>query len=141
MTKPPAIGSTSIARRSPSTSSRNRMATSREPFPPPRERPLRDRGPLERERFPAGQPAARDGGCRDRSDAFLPRAAPPKARCDPQLRDHRRPQVPLDELLGLEQRAMERQVGLDAADLVRSEEHTSELQSQSNLVCRLLLEK
>src|SRR5688572_31599262 len=27
------------------------------------------------------------------------------------------------------------------ADLARSEEHTSELQSQSNLVCRLLLEK
>src|SRR2546430_5440566 len=27
------------------------------------------------------------------------------------------------------------------ADVVRSEEHTSELQSQSNLVCRLLLEK
>src|SRR2546430_11496436 len=27
------------------------------------------------------------------------------------------------------------------APLVRSEEHTSELQSQSNLVCRLLLEK
>src|SRR2546430_4261455 len=27
------------------------------------------------------------------------------------------------------------------AILVRSEEHTSELQSQSNLVCRLLLEK
>src|SRR2546427_8112551 len=27
------------------------------------------------------------------------------------------------------------------ADCVRSEEHTSELQSQSNLVCRLLLEK
>src|SRR2546430_10007167 len=29
----------------------------------------------------------------------------------------------------------------DAADILRSEEHTSELQSQSNLVCRLLLEK
>src|SRR2546430_12763476 len=29
----------------------------------------------------------------------------------------------------------------NAAELVRSEEHTSELQSQSNLVCRLLLEK
>src|SRR2546427_2837985 len=29
----------------------------------------------------------------------------------------------------------------DAAPGVRSEEHTSELQSQSNLVCRLLLEK
>src|SRR2546430_3387357 len=28
-----------------------------------------------------------------------------------------------------------------ARDLQRSEEHTSELQSQSNLVCRLLLEK
>src|SRR2546427_5918600 len=27
------------------------------------------------------------------------------------------------------------------AELLRSEEHTSELQSQSNLVCRLLLEK
>src|SRR2546430_4876615 len=27
------------------------------------------------------------------------------------------------------------------SDAVRSEEHTSELQSQSNLVCRLLLEK
>src|SRR5688572_31350737 len=33
-------------------------------------------------------------------------------------------------------------VELDAAaDFDRSEEHTSELQSQSNLVCRLLLEK
>src|SRR2546427_5106031 len=29
----------------------------------------------------------------------------------------------------------------EVADFVRSEEHTSELQSQSNLVCRLLLEK
>src|SRR6266853_877657 len=34
-------------------------------------------------------------------------------------------------------------IGVECADLpvaVRSEEHTSELQSQSNLVCRLLLE-
>src|SRR2546430_7813982 len=30
---------------------------------------------------------------------------------------------------------------LDEAASARSEEHTSELQSQSNLVCRLLLEK
>src|SRR2546430_6269479 len=29
----------------------------------------------------------------------------------------------------------------EARHVVRSEEHTSELQSQSNLVCRLLLEK
>src|SRR2546430_6770877 len=33
------------------------------------------------------------------------------------------------------------QVHLVADARVRSEEHTSELQSQSNLVCRLLLEK
>src|SRR5438270_1925246 len=33
----------------------------------------------------------------------------------------------------------QRVVGRD--DQIRSEEHTSELQSQSNLVCRLLLEK
>src|SRR2546430_11927891 len=32
-------------------------------------------------------------------------------------------------------------VGLDPGAPVRSEEHTSELQSQSNIVCRLLLEK
>src|SRR2546430_4654121 len=31
--------------------------------------------------------------------------------------------------------------GIVALHLPRSEEHTSELQSQSNLVCRLLLEK
>src|SRR2546430_9925694 len=31
--------------------------------------------------------------------------------------------------------------GVDRRDDRRSEEHTSELQSQSNLVCRLLLEK
>src|SRR2546430_6411348 len=30
---------------------------------------------------------------------------------------------------------------IDGAERIRSEEHTSELQSQSNLVCRLLLEK
>src|SRR5688572_30907239 len=30
---------------------------------------------------------------------------------------------------------------LELKDTIRSEEHTSELQSQSNLVCRLLLEK
>src|SRR5688572_31858151 len=31
--------------------------------------------------------------------------------------------------------------GNEAPNTLRSEEHTSELQSQSNLVCRLLLEK
>src|SRR5438034_8647952 len=33
------------------------------------------------------------------------------------------------------------ELALRYADLVRSEEHTSELQSHSDLVCRLLLEK
>src|SRR5688572_31090682 len=39
---------------------------------------------------------------------------------------------------GLEAQRQERQVG---GAIGRSEEHTSELQSQSKLVCRLLLEK
>src|SRR2546427_7253879 len=37
--------------------------------------------------------------------------------------------------------SMPRHSGSFARRAVRSEEHTSELQSQSNLVCRLLLEK
>src|SRR2546427_9376549 len=61
--------------------------------------------------------------------------------------------VLLDQQLGhlLEQRGRVGFVGeeemlgvvflLERLDLPRSEEHTSELQSQSNLVCRLLLEK
>src|SRR5688500_19614887 len=36
---------------------------------------------------------------------------------------------------------IDRQCRLPAGDEVRSEEHTSELQSPCNLVCRLLLEK
>src|SRR2546430_16122513 len=39
------------------------------------------------------------------------------------------------------ERALERLVVLGEGAFGRSEEHTSELQSQSNLVCRLLLEK
>src|SRR2546430_7388293 len=35
----------------------------------------------------------------------------------------------------------ETRVRIDRFKVARSEEHTSELQSQSNLVCRLLLEK
>src|SRR2546430_12737170 len=43
---------------------------------------------------------------------------------------------------GLDEEAVEMEpLGLLADFLARSEEHTSELQSQSNLVCRLLLEK
>src|SRR2546427_9142726 len=36
---------------------------------------------------------------------------------------------------------VDRHAALESGEVARSEEHTSELQSQSNLVCRLLLEK
>src|SRR2546430_5459660 len=47
------------------------------------------------------------------------------------------------ELVGAAVRLMEQHgiMALPVLDGGRSEEHTSELQSQSNLVCRLLLEK
>src|SRR2546427_6233467 len=48
-----------------------------------------------------------------------------------------------ESLLHLEQSrvTIEQYIALFSAVKNRSEEHTSELQSQSNLVCRLLLEK
>src|SRR6266571_6160170 len=119
ITKPSPVASTSISRRSPSTSRRNRMATSRKPFPPACQHPPRDGGPLERECRPAGQLTARDEARGNRRDAFLPWAATSKARRDPQVRDHRRPQVPSDELSPLEELAVERKVRQDASNLVR----------------------
>src|SRR2546430_11928889 len=50
---------------------------------------------------------------------------------------HGRRDVLLRQLLQL---LDQREIGVERG-LARSEEHTSELQSQSNLVCRLLLEK
>src|SRR2546427_9307176 len=64
-----------------------------------------------------------------RADRTLPRADPPRHPA------HRDSDLP---------RGIPERVGASAADDSldkRSEEHTSELQSQSNLVCRLLLEK
>src|SRR5437867_11324051 len=118
MTKPRPVASTSISRRSPSTSRRNRMATSRKPLPTPRQRPPRDRGPFERVCRPAGQLTARDEGCGDRRNAFLPWAATPKAGSNPQVRDHRRPQVPADELSPLEELAVERKVRQHPSNLI-----------------------
>src|SRR2546430_8889408 len=72
----------------------------------------------------------------------------------PQVRDP--PEQGRDRDLGLDPRQLGAEAEMDAsakgqrpyigpgdikAFRVRSEEHTSELQSQSNLVCRLLLEK
>src|SRR2546427_13070784 len=55
---------------------------------------------------------------------------------------HRRPMLSLDNSYNIEElRAFDercrRLAGGKAPEYVRSEEHTSELQSQSNLVCRL----
>src|SRR5438034_8529620 len=43
--------------------------------------------------------------------------------------------------LGLLSRRRARAISAAAQEVIRSEEHTSELQSHSDLVCRLLLEK
>src|SRR5256886_5639280 len=49
---------------------------------------------------------------------------------------------PADEIFRVQSDIAQKVVrALDLTLLARSEEHTSELQSQSNLVCRLLLEK
>src|SRR2546430_6907930 len=61
-----------------------------------------------------------------------------RSRAGPASRDRQRRGLPRAHVRG-------RVPGVQGAgapvDLTRSEEHTSELQSQSNLVCRLLLEK
>src|SRR2546430_11078917 len=43
--------------------------------------------------------------------------------------------------IGFARESVERVIAVSHSYRCRSEEHTSELQSQSNLVCRLLLEK
>src|SRR5689334_24660748 len=55
-------------------------------------------------------------------------------------RDHRRVEVPEHQEVEVA-RAERRLVDAQADAATRSEEHTSELQSQFHLVCRLLLEK
>src|SRR2546430_13091554 len=59
------------------------------------------------------------------------------------LVEHEEPHVPPALAQPRQQREEVRLGAGDTRDLLqmRSEEHTSELQSQSNLVCRLLLEK
>src|SRR2546427_5966330 len=52
-----------------------------------------------------------------------------------------RPRASIFTQPALAQKSFRAKVTKEAPACVRSEEHTSELQSQSNLVCRLLLEK
>src|SRR2546430_12257721 len=66
-------------------------------------------------------------------------------RGQPEVEQDLRPDAVVAEV-GLEAELLVRLDGvmagiLELVGLERSEEHTSELQSQSNLVCRLLLEK
>src|SRR2546430_11328425 len=95
--------------------------------------------------------AGRARSCGRASDAARsPRGAPrrnsPRSRRRPrralvalrQQRDDRRAEEQQSE----PEQASQNQITLNASRVAtRSEEHTSELQSQSNLVCRLLLEK
>src|SRR5688572_31686494 len=65
--------------------------------------------------------------------------------CSPGGGSWKQPSHKTPETLDLTKRDAPPTLGVAAllglVGLVRSEEHTSELQSQSNLVCRLLLEK
>src|SRR2546430_13720512 len=67
---------------------------------------------------------------------------PPRSTLFPYTTLFRSGLLGLDELLQHASEVRERRVGQNRErPKARSEEHTSELQSQSNLVCRLLLEK
>src|SRR5256886_2850494 len=59
---------------------------------------------------------------------------------EPHLADGPVTREQLGELVAVEV-VVARRIAVDWGVPIRSEEHTSELQSQSNLVCRLLLEK
>src|SRR2546430_9963451 len=77
---------------------------------------------------PTREEAQREGSLVELAIAVIrPNPYQPRRDVDP---------AQLDELT-----ASIRKAGLLQPVVVRSEEHTSELQSQSNLVCRLLLEK
>src|SRR2546427_9544366 len=74
---------------------------------------------------------------------FLMIRRPPRSTLFPYTTLFRSPLVPFGAGLLVSQAPLVEQEGIDEGrfDSLRSEEHTSELQSQSNLVCRLLLEK
>src|SRR2546427_5441591 len=75
---------------------------------------------------------------------FLMIRRPPRSTLFPYttlFRSLRLPQVGVVSLHGVLRSELEPRLTQEIARYIRSEEHTSELQSQSNLVCRLLLEK
>src|SRR5206468_5528689 len=97
--------------------------------------PRRLTGEFERERHvlpPRDSVAQRSG-----EHALLRRGGPLRQRAAAQ----RRRVPPAQELRSLRVGIEDLTVRREGAKLLRSEEHTSELQSRSDLVCRLLLEK
>src|SRR5688572_32384171 len=78
-------------------------------------------------------------GIRERQDVLNVVLCENQLRCSDLLRGYLRRHLDEEKLrcVGLVESVVSRMVPI----LPRSEEHTSELQSQSNLVCRLLLEK
>src|SRR6266700_459921 len=108
-----------MSRDSPSMTSRNRMRTSRETLPTPCERPPGWPKPLDRIRRAGREAAVRGEGRGDRRNPLLPRSAALDPFRDPQVRDHRGPEIASHEPAFAEQRSMERQVRVDAVDLER----------------------
>src|SRR5688500_20069627 len=66
---------------------------------------------------------------------------PPRSTLFPYTTLFRSVEISLQQPLELEQRLLVEHHGVEIGGRDRSEEHTSELQSPCNLVCRLLLEK
>src|SRR2546429_4961130 len=100
---------------------------------------FKDPAPPEFSPFPLPAPfPIPDDGRRDREPAPDARAARHQQDV---LAGQRRPRVEPDRLLEPRERLLARSLAQLGDGQVRSEEHTSELQSRLHLVCRLLLEK
>src|SRR5690606_41505639 len=99
--------------------------------PPPRS-PLFPYTTLFRSLLPIGRRAVRER---------IGRHAPARVALQPVVADRGGRREPLLDVAGLEHAAASVRVARPDAGVARSEEHTSELQSRENLVCRLLLGK
>src|SRR6185369_17843491 len=89
---------------------------------------------------PPGTPASLGAGSSDRRLSvffFLMRRRPPRSTLFPYTTPYRSPPAMRRAATVFSRRRRSRCAG----STIRSEEHTSELQSHLNLVCRLLLEK
>src|SRR5690606_41945545 len=95
-------------------------------------------------RLPHSSPTRRSSDLQARTRSSSLRAGPSRdAGTGPAPNPVDQPAGPGGGIVVEAVRSSEETVGVEAGtdELVRSEEHTSELQSRENLVCRLLLEK